>query len=90
MKAVTETRRIITVEEHNVVGGLGTAVADVIAESGKGCAFTKVGLNDEFAEIGYPEDLYSYYKLDADGIIEKVREIMGKDFEEDDNWDDEV
>jgi len=90
LKAVTETRRILTVEEHNVLGGLGTAVADVIAESGKGCAFTKVGLNDEFAEIGYPEDLYSYYKMDADGIIEKVREIMGKDFEEDENWDDEV
>lgn len=90
MKAVSETRRIVTIEEHNVVGGLGTAVADVIAESGKGCAFEKVGLQDEFAEIGYPEDLYSYYKLDADGIIEKVREVMGKDFEEDDNWDDEV
>ncbi len=90
MKAVTETRRILTVEEHNVLGGLGTAVADVIVESGKGCAFTKVGLNDEFAEIGYPEDLYAYYKLNADGIIGKVREIMGKDFEEDDDWEDEV
>ena len=90
MKAVTETRRILTIEEHNVIGGLGTAVADVIAESGKGCAFEKIGLQDEFAEIGYPEDLYSYYKMDADGIIERVREIMGKDFEEDDNWDDEV
>jgi transketolase len=90
LKAVKDTRRIVTVEEHTVVGGLGSAVADVIAESGKGCAFTKVGLQDEFAEIGYPEDLYSHYKLDSDGIIEKVREIMGKDFEEDDNWDDEV
>ena len=48
------------------------------------------GIKPEYAEIGYPEDLYSHYKLDADGIIEKVREIMGKDFEEDDNWDDEV
>ena len=90
MKAVLDTRRIITVEEHNVVGGLGSAVANVIAESGKGCAFTKIGLNDEFAEIGYPEDLYAHYKLDSSGIIETVREIMGKDFEEDENWDDEV
>lgn len=90
MKAVTETRRILTVEEHNVVGGLGTAVADVIAASGKGCAFTKVGIPDCYAEIGYPEDLYAYYQLDSGGIIDKVREIMGKDFEEDENWDDEV
>ncbi len=89
LKAVTETRRLLTVEEHSTIGGLGTAVADVIAESGKGCAFSKVGLQDEFAEIGYPEDLYAHYKLNADGIIENVREIMGKDFEEDDNWEDE-
>jgi transketolase len=89
-KAITDTRRILTIEEHNTIGGLGTAVADVIAESGKGCAFYKVGLQDEFAEIGYPEDLYAYYKLDASGIIEKVHEIMGKDFEEDENWDDEI
>jgi transketolase len=90
MKAVTETRRIITFEEHNTIGGLGSAVADVIAESGKGCAFEKVGLPDVYSEVGYPEDLYSYYKLDSDGICEKIREVMGKDFEEDDNWDDEV
>lgn len=90
LKAVSDTRRILTVEEHNTVGGLGTAVADVIAESGKGCAFNKLGIEDAFAEIGYPEDLYAHYQLDAIGIIDKVREIMGKDFEEDDNWDDEV
>ncbi len=90
IKAVIETRRILTVEEHNVVGGLGTAVADVIAASGKGCAFTKVGIPDCYAEIGYPEDLYAHYQLDSSGIIDKVREIMGKDFEEDENWDDEV
>ncbi len=90
MKAVLETRRILTVEEHNTIGGLGTAVADVIAASGKGCAFEKVGIPDVYSEVGYPEDLYAYYKLDADGIIEKVREIMSVDFEEDENWDDEV
>jgi transketolase len=90
IKAVTETRRVLTVEEHNVLGGLGTAVADVIAESGKGCAFTKVGLQDTFAEIGYPEDLYAHYQLDSSGIVDKIREIMGKDFEEDEDWDDEV
>jgi transketolase len=73
-----------------VIGGLGTAVADVIAASGKGCAFMKVGIPDEFSEVGYPEDLYSHYGLDTNGIIDKVREIMGKDFEEDEDWEDEV
>ncbi|MDX2454945.1 transketolase family protein [Desulfosarcina sp.] len=90
IKAIMETRRIVTFEDHNVHGGLGSAVADVIAESGKGCAFEKVGIPDCYCEVGYPEDLYSHYKLDTDGIIEKVREVMGKDFEEDDDWEDEV
>jgi transketolase len=90
VKAVMETRRIITFEDHNVIGGLGTAVADVIAESGKGCAFNKVGIPDKFTIVGYPEDLQHYYSIDTDGIIAKVREIMGRDFEEDEDWEDEV
>ncbi len=89
-KAVEDTRRIVVFEEHNVIGGLGTAVADVIAASGKGCAFDKVGIPDVYSEVGYPEDLYSHYGLDTNGILAKVREIMGKDFEEDEDWEDEV
>jgi transketolase len=90
MKAVKDTRRIITFEDHNVHGGLGSAVADVIAESGKGCAFEKVGIPDVYCVVGYPEDLYAHYKLDTNSIIDKVREVMGKDFEEDEDWEDEV
>ena len=89
VKAVTDTRRILTIEEHNVLGGLGDAVASVIAESGKGCVFKKHGLQDTFAAIGYAEDLYAYYGLDANGIVDKVREMMGMEFEADENWDDE-
>jgi transketolase len=90
LKAVLDTRRILTVEEHNIIGGLGDAVDSVIAESGKGCAFKKAGIPDEFSVIGYPEDLYAHYGLDADGIAMSVREIMKREFEEDENWDDEV
>ena len=90
LAAVEDTRRIVTFEDHNVIGGLGTAVADVIAESGKGCAFQKVGIPDEYSMIGYPEDIQNHYKIDTDGILEKVREIMGRDFEEDEDWEDEV
>lgn len=90
LKALTETRRIITFEDHNIIGGLGSAVAEVIAESGKGCAFEKVGIPDEFAIVGYPEDLYSHYGLDANSIAAKVRQVMGRDFEEDEDWEDEV
>ncbi len=89
MSAVEDTRRILTVEEHNVLGGLGDAVASVIAESGKGCVFRKHGIQDTFATIGYAEDLYSYYGLDANGIVDQVREMMGMEFEADENWDDD-
>jgi len=89
MNAVEETRRILTIEEHNIEGGLGDAVAAVIAESGKGCVFRKHGMNDLFATIGYAEDLYAYYGLDANGIVDKVRAMMGMEFEADENWDDD-
>jgi transketolase len=90
MKAVMDTRRIITVEDHNILGGLGSAVADVIAESGKGCAFRKLGLPDIYSEVGYPEDLYAYYRLDANGIVDTIREVMKLEYEADEDWEDEV
>jgi transketolase len=89
LKAVTETRRILVVEEHNVIGGLGSAVADVIAASGKGCAFAKSGLPDCYSEVGYPEDLYSHYCIDGDGIVGLVRELLHREFEADEDWEDE-
>ena len=87
---VQKPRRIITVEDHSVLGGLGSAVAEVVVESGKGCAFKKLGHPDKFAPIGLHEDIMSIVGIDANGIIEAVREVMHKDFEEDDNWDDDV
>ncbi len=89
LSAVTDTRRILTAEDHNVSGGLGTAVADVIAASGKGCAFRKAGIPDQYAIVGYPDDLLAHYKIDANGLIETVNEIMQLDFEEDEDWEDE-
>ena len=88
MKAVTETRRIITVEDHFVTGGLGSAVSEVVVEGGKACAFKMLG-HPGFAMIGLQEDIMSDAGIDANGIIAAVREVMNKDFEEDDNWDDE-
>lgn len=90
IKAVTETRRIITVEDHNVIGGLGSAVAEVMAEAGKGCAFKRLGHQDKFAPIGLHEDIMSIVGIDCNGIMNAVREAMKMDFEEDDNWDDET
>jgi transketolase len=90
IQAVKDTRRIITVEDHNIMGGLGSAVAEVIVESGKACAFRKLGVPDCYAIVGYPEDLYHFYKFDSDGIIETVSELMRLEIEEDEDWEDEA
>lgn len=89
MSAIMDTRRIITVEDHSVMGGLGTAVADVVSKSGKACAFKTLGHQDEFSTIGLHEDLMSLAKIDANGIVDAIAEIMRADFEADDAWDDE-
>jgi transketolase len=77
LAALNDTHCILTVEDHSIIGGLGSTVADVIAESGKGCIFQKVGIPDEFAIIGDIEEIPRHYKMDTDGIIENVRKIMG-------------
>ena len=89
LKAVAETRRIITVEDHEVMGGLGSAVAEVVAGSGKGCAFKMLGHQNAFSTIGLQEDLLALAKIDANGIAETIQEMMHADFEADDDWADE-
>ena len=90
LKAVNDTRRIITVEDHTVIGGLGSAVAEVVVESGKACAFRRLGLQDHFSAIGLHEDLMAMYEIDANGIVKNVLDIMKQDFEVNEDWSDEV
>jgi transketolase len=89
-KAVRETRRIVTVEDHTIVGGLGSAVAEVAAGTGKSFSFRRLGIPDCFSIIGLHEDLMAHYGIDENGIVGSVRELMGKDFEADESWEDEV
>lgn len=88
-KAVTDTKRIITVEDHNVMGGLGSAVAEVMASLGKPCLLRKLGVPDTFSIIGLHEDLMAHYGYDVNGIVDTAREIMGVEIEEDNSWDEE-
>ena len=89
MAAIMDTRRIITVEDHEVMGGLGSAVAEVVAKSGKACAFKMLGHQNAFSTIGLQEDLLALAGIDANGISEAIGEMMHADFEADDAWDDE-
>lgn len=66
--AAMETAAIITVEEHNITGGLGGAVAEVLADRQLGVPFKRHGIPDEYSLIGPPAALYAHYRLDAAGI----------------------
>lgn len=83
IKAVKDTRRIITAEDHTVIGGLGSAVGEVVVESGMACAFRKLGLQDKFSAIGLHEDLMAMHEIDAEGIVKNVLDLICKDFEKD-------
>lgn len=66
---------IVTIEEHSVIGGLGSAVAEVLAPLGLPCKHYLLGMQDTFGRSGKPADLLAYYKLDAKHIAEYVQEI---------------
>jgi transketolase len=69
LTAIRQTRRIVTVEDHSVIGGLGGAVEGVIAKAGIGCAFKKLGHQDRFLCMGVPEDLMHLGGFDEDAIF---------------------
>jgi transketolase len=69
-------RAVLTVEEHNVEGGLGSLVAEAVASAGVGVPVYKHGVYDEFVIIGPPTHLYEYYGLDATGIASVARRLL--------------
>lgn len=73
--AAKATGRLFTVEEHSVIGGLGSAVAEVLSEK---CPvrLTRLGINDVFGESGPAKELIHKYKLDAEGIYEQIKTAM--------------
>ena len=76
-KAAQETGRIVTVEEHNVMGGLGEAVASYLSEV---CPtpVTKIGVNDVFGHSGPAVDLLKEFGLSAENIEATVKKVLGK------------
>lgn len=77
IKTAKEVENIVTIEDHNIIGGLGSAVCEVLAEK---CPtqVTRMGIKDCFGCSGKAEELLSYFKIDADAIVKKVSEIITK------------
>lgn len=75
VKAAKETKKIFTVEEHSIIGGLGSAVCDVVCEKQPAPVY-KIGMRDRFGESGPAMELLHKYELDAEGIYNQIKENM--------------
>lgn len=73
--AAKETGKVVTVEEHSVIGGLGSAVCDVLSEKAP-TKVMKIGTNDVYGESGPALELIKKYGLDAESIYKKVKEFI--------------
>ena len=74
-KVAKETGKVVTVEEHSVIGGLGSAVCDVLSEQ-LPTPVLKIGVNDVFGHSGPAVELIKEFGLDGDSIAAKVKEFV--------------
>ena len=77
-RCARETGAIVTAEEHNIYGGLGGAVAEVLARCGAGAPTEFVGIQDTFTESGKYGDLLHKYGLDAEGVMAGIEKVLAR------------
>jgi transketolase len=78
LKCAKETGTILTIEEHSIIGGMGSAVAEALAEkyTSKPIAFQRMGIHDQFCESGTPDDLFEKYKLNEKFIVKNIQQLL--------------
>jgi transketolase len=78
IKAAKETGAIVTAEEHQIYGGLGSAVAEVVVKNAPVPMFM-IGMDDKFGESGNPDELLQKYKMKAEHIVSAVKKMLKKE-----------
>lgn len=78
LNCASETGAIVTAEEHNIFGGLGGAVSEVLAWGGAGVPTEFVGIQDTFTESGPYEQLLAKYGVDANGVIAGIEKVLAR------------
>ena len=76
IQAIGETGKIVTIEDHNIVGGLGSAVAEVIAESGSGVKFKRIGLHDFSQGYGSYMQVKEINGIGKKRIVKEIKELI--------------
>ena len=75
--SIGRTKVVVTVEEHQVSGGLGSAIAELVLESDiRPAKFYRIGVNDRFGQSGTVTNLWRHYQLDAGGIVEQILALL--------------
>ena len=77
LKYAKKCHRVVTLEEHSVIGGLGDAVASTLIGNGD-FVFEKIGVQDQFGQSGSPDELLEEYGLSLSRVMEKVKHIINK------------
>jgi len=75
LELAKKTDCVITAEDHNIIGGLGSAVAELLAEEYP-CRMKRIGLNDQYAESGKPSELYEKYGLSSCSIAKEAKSML--------------
>jgi len=72
-----KVRAIVSAENAQIAGGLGGAVAEVLAENGCRCKFARIGIRDEFGEVGTQDYLVDRFGLDVGSLVKKAQDLLG-------------
>ncbi len=76
LEGAQKTGIIVTCEEHNIIGGLGSAVSEVVCESSSPVPVVKLGVNDTYGKSGKATDLITVFRLDAQSVVNKVKQAL--------------
>ena len=75
LKCAKETKKLISIEDHNIIGGLGSAISEVLT-SKYPAKLERMGIKDEFGKSGKATQLLHFYKIDSEAIIAKIKKIL--------------
>jgi len=76
LECAANAKICVTAEDHSILGGLGGAVAEILAENGIGVKLVRIGMHDKFGESGKSGDLYKKYGFDTDGVYKTLRDLV--------------
>ncbi len=76
LEHAAKAKAVVTAEDHSIIGGLGSAIAETLADAGVGKKLLRIGLKDVFGESGAPDELLAKHQLDANGIAAQVKAFL--------------